>query len=276
VQDSDHSAARAFLLETYRNYSTLSGSAAAHPDINASERADLGGQLFWAGELDATGQALVIAGNIAGTASLAATSDPEAQRQAVREGIVDFLVNSLDEALRILKNEVRKRATVAVCVGAALDAVEHEMVERGVRPDVFREAVLRAAERDPARKGSADPEADPMSARALVTWHVDRAPALWLPKIDALALASLAPDETIARSWLQRSGRYLGRRGQAEHLVWSNREFASRLFERVGAMVERGELAVSGCIEAAWRGASNDQLLDRLPFGPPGEQGIST
>ena len=34
----------------------------------------------------------------------------------MRDGVIDFLVTSLDEALRILKNEMRKRTAVAVCV----------------------------------------------------------------------------------------------------------------------------------------------------------------
>ena len=62
------------------------------------------------------GRALLLAGNIAGAASLAVTADAAAQKQSIRDGVADFLVNSLDEALRILKNEVRKREPVAVCV----------------------------------------------------------------------------------------------------------------------------------------------------------------
>ena len=76
----------------------------------------------------------MVAGNIAGAASLAATADPVAQKQAIREGVVNFLVTSLDEALRILKNEIRKRETVAVCVAASPQAVAAEMLERGVLP----------------------------------------------------------------------------------------------------------------------------------------------
>jgi urocanate hydratase len=77
-------------------------------------------------------RALVVAGNIAGAATLTVTSDVDAQKHAVRDGTVDFLVTSLDEALRILKNEIRKGATVAVRVGEPLEDVEREMVERGV------------------------------------------------------------------------------------------------------------------------------------------------
>ena len=77
---------------------------------------------------------------LSGCATLAATADLAAQKQAIRDGTVDFVVTSLDEALRILKNEIRKKATVAVCVGWRLLTVEREMLERGVLPDlVFAE-----------------------------------------------------------------------------------------------------------------------------------------
>jgi hypothetical protein len=52
----------------------------------------------------------------------------------------DFLVTSLDEALRILKNEIRKREAVAVCVAAAPRPWRCEMLERGVLPDLLRPA----------------------------------------------------------------------------------------------------------------------------------------
>ena len=76
----------------------------------------LGGNLFYAGELDDEGRALVVAANIAGAATLVATADRAVQKQAIRDGVADFLVSTLDEALRVLKNQLRKRETVAVCV----------------------------------------------------------------------------------------------------------------------------------------------------------------
>ena len=267
AQDLDHSPAQAFILETYSYYARLMRDAPLESGSDAS--LSLGGGLFWAGELDGTGRALVVAGNVAGAATLAATSNTEAQRQAVRDGIVDFLVNSLDEALRILKNEIRKREPVAVCIAAPLEAVAREMTERGVRPDVLREAVVRADEQARALDQQGDSEADPMGVRALVTWRVDRAPALWLPKLDAIALDCLGPDDAIARRWLMRSSRYLGRLGQAVHLVWANRELATRMIDRVRESVEQGDIKVRGRIECMCSGTGSDLLL----FGSQEESG---
>jgi urocanate hydratase len=125
-----------FLLNVERFYASL--ISASHPGSEPEGEPGLGGQLFYAGELDPVGRALMVAANIAGAASLAATPDLDAQKQAVRDGVADFLVISLDEALRILKNQIRKRETVAVCVGAAPAAVNWEMLERGVLPDLVR------------------------------------------------------------------------------------------------------------------------------------------
>ena len=109
--------------------------------VNADREAGLGGRLFYVGDLDDIGRACVVAANIAGAATLVATSDRAAQKQAIRDGVTDFLVNSLDEALRILKNQLRKRETVSVCVSLSPTTVEGEMKERGVEPDLLRHDV---------------------------------------------------------------------------------------------------------------------------------------
>ena len=124
----------------------------------ADRETGLGGKLFYAGELDGEGRALVVAANIAGAASLVATADRAAQKQAIRDGVADFLVNSLDEALRILKNQLRKRETVAVCLGLAPEAVEREMQERGVLPDLLRRDVRIAPYHDALMLQEGEPQ----------------------------------------------------------------------------------------------------------------------
>src|SRR5262249_35821687 len=147
-------------------------------------------RLLYAGELDDLGRAMVLAANVAGCATLAATADHAAQKQSIRDGVVDFLVTSLDEALRILKNEVRQRKTVAVCVGATPEPVESEMIERGVLPDlVFTGSPDQ-------RRNTRDFGADVLEVRlggpdlnrAWLTWHVQQTPAHWMPKLDTAAL----------------------------------------------------------------------------------------
>ena len=76
--------------------------------------ADLGGQLLLYIGLDPEGIAVAMASNVAGAASLGLESDVGRAKEALRAGVCDFLVNSLDEALRILKNEIRSRRPVSV------------------------------------------------------------------------------------------------------------------------------------------------------------------
>ena len=218
----------------------------------------LGGMLFHAGELDADGRALTIAGNIAGVATLAATADPDAQKQAVRHGVIDFLVTSLDEALRILKNEIRKRDSVSVYVAGEPDGVQLEMLERGVLPDLVRPA-------DPGRAHSpflaqgARPIPRPTlnELQAIVTWQVGAAPAQWLPKLDALAQQCLAADAWEARRWLRLAPRYMGRLAKGLRPLVCDRDASADFIERVRRSVEAGEVPVPVEIQVL-RGSTHD------------------
>ena len=205
----------------------------------------LGGKLLYAGELDVEARALLVAANIAGAGSLAATADAAAAKQAMRDGVVDFLVTSLDEALRILKNELRQGQTVAVCVVLPSESVAEAMRERGVLPDLG--LPFQAA---PADEG-----------QALLVWRVASSPTLWLPKLDALALDCLPPQAGRARRWLQLSPRYLGRLGQGERLLRCNRRFAAEFILQARRRVESGEIPVPVEITFSGRGELNEHRL---------------
>jgi urocanate hydratase len=87
--------------------------------------------------LDTEGRAVSVAASIAGAACLAVESRAEVCRAALRAGACDFVVNSVDEALRILKNELRKRKPVSVAVAMPESAALEELAARGVAPEVF-------------------------------------------------------------------------------------------------------------------------------------------
>ncbi len=248
-----------------RTYGKLMQIAAADPEKG------LGGKLFYAGELDPEGRALVVAANVAGAATLAATANREMQKQALRDGVADFLVTTLDEALRILKNELRKRGTVAVCVALAPDAVEREMQERGVAPDLVRGDVSVA----PGHVALATPvkdqaEPDLTAIPALVTWCVDSALPKELARLDEIAVQCLDANASAARRWLRLAPRYLGRMAQGLRLLDCDREFAARFVERVREHVERGEFAIGFEIRTHFRG-----LHDEYRFVPGESHGTS-
>ena len=261
ASDSEHNAEFVFLLRVHGFYVDLVSAPNARLDFapDLSSEPDLGGKLLYAAELDQEGRALVVASNIAGAASLCATADPAAQKQAVRDGVVDFLVSTLDEALRILKNEIRKRQTVAVCVALPPQALECEMLERGVMPDLLRPSA-DSAEHDRERRQQETPDGvDPTSATALVVWTVASAPAQWLPKLDAIAIDCLEPQAGSARRWIRLAPRYLGRLATATRLLALDREFAASFIGRVRDRVESGEIATPVQIRVTFE-VGNDEL----------------
>jgi len=100
-------------------------------------RPDWPGSLLLAVGLTPIGSALSLAANIAGAASLAIDPRPEACRAALHSGACDFSVNTLDEAMRILKNQVRQRRPVSVALEAPPTPAVAELLDRGVLPQLF-------------------------------------------------------------------------------------------------------------------------------------------
>ncbi|MDE3104378.1 MAG: hypothetical protein KGK08_04300 [Acidobacteriota bacterium] len=96
-----------------------------------------GGRLAVCCSLDPEGQAASLAVNIAGGVSLAIEEDAERAHKALRSGVCDFVVNTLDEALRTMKNEVRKHTPLSVGLQAPLMPTLDELLERGVAPQVY-------------------------------------------------------------------------------------------------------------------------------------------
>lgn len=103
----------------------------------SSLRHDWAGMLIIASGLTAGGEELSIASNIAGAGFLGIDSRPEICRATLRSGACDFVVNSVDEALRILKNEIRKRKPVSVALSTDEAVALEELLARGVQPELF-------------------------------------------------------------------------------------------------------------------------------------------
>jgi urocanate hydratase len=250
-----------FSSHVERLYAALACSALldfrpALPDSSPGHEPSLGGKLLYAGSLDAQTRALLVAANIAGAASLAVSADSEASKLAIRDGVVDFLVNSLDEALRILKNEIRKRNPVAVCVATAPHAAEadfaREMLERGVRPDF------------PSRI-----EPIPLSpGQVLMAWSVASEAARWLPRLDALVLhcldSDLNPDAAQARRWLRLAPRYLGRMARDVRVLRCDEQTAVRFQQEIREQVTRGAIGVTVDL---WQSRNKQTALSS--FAPP-------
>jgi urocanate hydratase len=232
-----------FQLRAFCLYRALLRDRASASAGEQDAEPNLGGKLLYVGELDALSRAMVIAGNVAGCATLAVAADPMVQKLAMRDGAVDFVVTSLDEALRIFKNEIRRRNAVAVSVTAEPDAVEREMLERGVLPDL-----LFAGQRDEPREvchfgpGEQEVHADtPDVGVAWINWQVERAPAQWMQRLDAIAIECLAGDRWASR-WIRLGPRYLGRAAQAQRALYCDAPAANEVVRRFREAVGGGAI----------------------------------
>jgi urocanate hydratase len=98
---------------------------------------DLAGRLIVSGGMGGMGGAQPLAATMTGAAFLGIDVDPERIKKRLKTGYCDFMVDTLDEALRILKNAIRKKENVSVgLVGNCADVIP-ELAERGVVPDIL-------------------------------------------------------------------------------------------------------------------------------------------
>ncbi|MGH9514389.1 MAG: urocanate hydratase [Terriglobales bacterium] len=98
---------------------------------------DLAGKLIVSGGMGGMGGAQPLAATMTGAAFLGIDVDPERIKKRLKTGYCDFMVTTLDEALRILKNAVRKKENVSVgLVGNCADIIP-ALADRGVVPDIL-------------------------------------------------------------------------------------------------------------------------------------------
>jgi urocanate hydratase len=92
------------------------------------------GKLIVSGGMGARGGVQPLAATLNGAAFLGIDADPEQIKRRVKTGYCDVMVNDLDEALRILKNAVRKREATSVgLVGNCADVIP-ALARRGIVP----------------------------------------------------------------------------------------------------------------------------------------------
>jgi urocanate hydratase len=98
---------------------------------------NLAGKLIVSGGMGAAGGAVPLAAGMLGAAFLGIDVDGERVRRRIRAGYCDYCVNTLDEALRILKNSVRQKQGVSVGLEGNCADVIPELASRGVLPDIL-------------------------------------------------------------------------------------------------------------------------------------------
>ncbi len=113
-------------------YQTFAAAAEKH-----FGSANLAGRLVVSGGMGGMGGAQPLAATMCGAAFLGIDVDPERIKKRLRTGYCDIMVNDLDEAVRILKNAVRKREAVSVGLAANCAEIIPEMASRGIVPDIL-------------------------------------------------------------------------------------------------------------------------------------------
>src|ERR1700756_4901631 len=98
---------------------------------------DLAGKLIVSGGMGGMGGAQPLAAIMAGACFLGIDVNPERIKKRLKTGYCDFMVNTLDEALRILKNSIRKKEPISVGLGGNCADIIPELAERGVVPDIL-------------------------------------------------------------------------------------------------------------------------------------------
>jgi urocanate hydratase len=203
-----------------------------------ARRNGYGGQLiFTCGDAcSATG--LPAAVSIAGGTTLALDPDASAVKATFRSGGIDFVVNTLDEALRVLKNEVRQHKPLSVALIAELAPVLDEIAARGVLPDLQvtlhppSNPLLVLPPPTPQLNGvpqlhltNAEGLTAPtetlshwLSAQSLTETPIE--PTTNLRVLDEKLLAQIPAEDTVRRTWLQRIAHYQRPTPQTPRILW--------------------------------------------------------
>ena len=178
-----------------------------------ASREDWGGALVLCSGAGCAASGIPVAASVAGAATLAIDADAEAMKSALRRGELDFVVNTLDEALRTLKNQIRLKRPLSVGLIADIDKTLEELTNRGVQPDVTIELQPVAAGADEVFFAARD--------------------AGELQRLDEELLESLPSADVVRRRWIRRLPQYLREARSGGRWIWLSAE-------------ERESLAVRG------------------------------
>jgi hypothetical protein len=232
----------------YRRYLGLADLAAA--EFGGT----LGGRILVVPGLTPETSQLVLAAGIASAASLAIEADSLRIREANRQRICEFTVNTLSEAIRSLKNQVRMRRAVAVCLSSGVASSLAEMLRRGLQPDLIAlpergpewEEESRLTARLIAQGSRAiDPEDFPSpgcDGFLDVRWRVTQSPGIWLPRIDELFERTF-PGDPRSR-WIRVAPLYFDRALGFERFVRLTPEEAGRFRAILAGEIRSQEIPV--------------------------------
>jgi Urocanase Rossmann-like domain len=191
--------------------------------------------------LDSQGAAVALASNIAGAVCLSLEQDPATARQALRSGACDFVVNTLDEALRAMKNEVRQHKPLSVGLQGNQSQILGEILERGIAPQLVTGLADSAARQNFQTQGAIllnDVEAAALLAAIADEnqWTAQDFPqptSSALRSFDLHAVETLPSDDTLRRTWLASAPRLFPRETPPHRVLWLTPSEAEQLQKKL-------------------------------------------
>ena len=200
-------------------------------------REDWGGCLILNLGLDDGGAVHSRAANVAGAVCLSLEADGALGRAALRSGACDFAVNTLDEALRAMKNEVRQRRPLSVGLVGPMAQYLAEMVDRGVQPELCtgragqdeQDSVAVLAQRGMKAAVEAMDLSRWLAERGWQAVAISANTPADLREADERALAMVGAGDLVRRQWLQRVPRLLPREEAKRRVLWATAEEAKEL-----------------------------------------------
>src|SRR2546421_324477 len=182
---------------------------------------ELAGKLIVSGGMGGMGGAQPLAATMTGAAFLGIEVDPERIKKRLKTGYCDFMVTSLDEALRILKNAIRKKENVSVgLVGNCADIIP-ELAARGVVPEYIRPLFCEG--RGPFRWVALSGEPSDIAVT------------------DELVL-ELFPDNRILRRWIDLAHKRIKFQGLPARICWLGYGERAKFGLAINDLVKKGKI----------------------------------
>jgi urocanate hydratase len=233
-------------IVVYRQYLKLQSIAAAR--FSGS----LAGRLILSVGFGLRGAELAVASTIAGGAFLGIEPDSQRLKAAVRNGSCDFMVNTLDEALRVLKNELRKGTPLSAGLLGDASGILPAMAERGVQPDLIADTSLSQPGTSPtsqkrdvghpvyldalARMIARGAEMLTLDAEMTETLLLDE--VIWaaanpqdLRCMDMIALESIPAEDQVRRRWVEQAAGYFYRQLPLERVLGLSPEERTKMID---------------------------------------------
>ncbi len=210
---------------------------------------DLSGKLVVNCGMEGVGSLISVAATMNGAAFIGIDADPEKIKRQLKAGRCDFMVNSLDEALRILKNAVRKKENVSVGLVADCGAMIQKFSERGVLPDLLNMASGLIAE-NAAVVQHAEGFPDFAAEYILPLFAAGQRPFCWFALSGEPAdiftgentLLEVFRGNVALRRWIEAARRQVKFQGLPSRICWLNPEEQKQFILTIHQLIKSGKI----------------------------------